>query len=580
MLKKIVGIFDKNQKRNLVFLFFVMFIGGFFEMLGISMILPLVEAITDPKFTESVPWAKMVCQILGIASQRAFVLTLLGTLIAVYIVKNVYIIMMYSLQYRFVCNNQRRLSVRLMTSYVNQSYLFHISKNSAELHRNVTIDVEHFFATVLNCIQLISEGITCVFLCVVLLLTDFSTAMGAAIIIGLFSLGFYYCYKKVSVKNGEKYREADAENIKWIHQALGGIKQIKVMNREQFFIEHYDMSYMKIAGYMRKQNLIQVIPKPILESGCICSLLLVMVVQIVMGAEMQSFIPVLSVFALAAFRMLPSFNRITAYLSAIMFYKPAVDAVYQDLREAEEFGINQSFTDTESGEMHLENSITVHNVSFSYPNTEKMVLKNVNLEIPAHKSVALIGPSGSGKTTLADIILGVLPPVEGSVYVDNTDIFQNLQGWHKMVGYIPQSIYLMDDSIRNNITFGIQEEQVDEAEVWRALREAQLEDFVKSLEDGLDTMVGEMGVRLSGGQRQRIGIARALYCNPKVLVLDEATSALDNETETAVMEAIDSLQGEKTMIIIAHRLTTIRNCDFIYEIDGGTATRKRKEDIL
>lgn len=296
--------------------------------------------------------------------------------------------------------------------------------------------------------------------------------------------------------------------------------------------------------------------------------MLIVCVKVALGADAVTFIPTITVFAVAAFRMLPSANRMAEYLSRIMFSKPAIDAIYHDLQEIDRLTENlKTIEDTD--EISFEKEIRVENISFHYPGTEKEVFSHASLVIPKNKSVAFIGPSGQGKTTLADIILGLLEPQEGAVLVDGKDIRRGMHAWNRKLGYIPQSISLLDASIRDNILFGIEREEIDEGRLWEALREAQLKEFIDTLEDGLDTVIGEGGVRLSGGQRQRIGIARALYHNPQVLVLDEATSALDNDTEAAVMEAIDYLAGSKTLIIIAHRLSTIQNCDLVYTIEGG-----------
>lgn len=580
MLRKINYIFNRRQKRNLTILFVLIFIGGFLELLGVSLIMPLVTVIMNPNIMESNKWARMVCRYLSISSQTTFVLIILLALIGVYIIKNLYLIMMYNFQYSFTYNNQRRLARQLMVCYMNQGYSFHLSRNTSELQHNITVDVNQFYLTVLNCIQLLSEVITCAFLIIYLMTKDWMTTIGVALVITIFILIFYGWFHKTVTRLGIRYREENAQVLKWIQQAFGGIKEIKVMNREQYFLDHYDSCYQKAAVMQKKQGLMQIIPKPILESISICSLLMVLVVQIILGTDVSQFIPVLSVFAIAAFRMLPAFNRITAHMSSIMFTKASVHAIYEDLKVVENLSHTASERNGNSKELQLKNCLSIKNVSFKYPNTECYVLDQINLEISAYKSVALIGPSGAGKTTFADVILGILQPEEGKITADETDVFEHLHSWHNILGYIPQFIYLMDDTIRNNVTFGLPEEKINEEQVWQALREAQLETFVKGLEQGLDTIIGEGGVRLSGGQRQRIGIARALYNNPQVLILDEATSALDNDTEAAVMEAIESLQGRKTLIIIAHRLSTIQNCDLIYEVNHGKVTLKKKEDVL
>ena len=345
------------------------------------------------------------------------------------------------------------------------------------------------------------------------------------------------------------------------------------MHREQFFLDKFGGEYNQWADLEKNYRNLQMLPKPIMETLCITAMMLAIIFKLLSGTEITSFLTTISAFAVAAFRLLPSFNRITGYVSVIIFNYPAFEAAYNDLKKIEEVsGTGYDTLIDKENILSLNNCIHIKNLSYKYPSGEGFVLRNVNVEIPKNKSIALIGPSGAGKTTLADLILGALEPTEGYIYIDETNAFEHLAAWQKNVGYIPQSIYLMDDTIRNNIIYGA-EETADDERLMRAVEEAQLKEFIASLSNGLDTEIGERGVRLSGGQRQRIGIARALYSNPQVLVLDEATSALDNDTEKAVMEAIDSLAGMKTLIIIAHRLSTVENCDIKYMVKDGSAYR-------
>lgn len=262
-----------------------------------------------------------------------------------------------------------------------------------------------------------------------------------------------------------------------------------------------------------------------------------------------------------------------------MFNRTAVDRIYSDLKQAENY-INGKKSQEKVDEIYFQKDISVENLTFSYPKTNNPVLNKISLKIPKNMSVAFIGPSGAGKTTLADLILGVLEPQSGKIMVDGKDIQLGVDSWHKKLGYIPQSIYIMDDTLRNNVAFGIPEEDIDDVKVWKALEEAQMKEFVELLENGLDTNIGEGGMRLSGGQRQRIGIARVLYNDPQVIILDEATSALDTETESAVMEAIESFNGNKTMVIIAHRLSTVRNCDIVYKVDNHKVVKSKIDDYV
>ena len=363
---------------------------------------------------------------------------------------------------------------------------------------------------------------------------------------------------------GEKTRQAKADSTKWLLQTFGGIKETMILDKKGFFSDRVDEQYEIFATNQRKYQVMSYIPKPLMESVCICTVLLAIIVKLLNGVSPSYFISTIAVFAVAAFRLLPAFNRITGYINRMVYGMPSLNAVYEELVAVEQLEHTKSKISSE--ELVFNKTIEIRDLYYSYPNTDVLVLKDINMVIPKNKSVAFIGASGAGKTTLADVILGLLSPNRGSILVDGVDIRSNMSNWQKKLGYIPQSIFLMDDTIRSNIAYGINEPYIDEGRLNRALADSQLNEFVLSLERGLDTEVGERGVRLSGGQRQRIGIARALYGDPEILILDEATSALDNDTETAIMEAIDNLSGKKTLVIIAHRLSTIRNCDYVYEI--------------
>ncbi len=488
---------------------------------------------------------------------------------------------MYSLQYRFVFNNQQRLSVRMMKSYMQQDYLFHISKNVAEFQRNIINDINGFFTVALNALQFLAEFSVSVVLVIFLLVQDWVSTVAVATLLFLFMGVFTIFFRKVLVKIGEESRQANVQVTKWLFQAFSGIKEIKVANRETFFIANYDRSYKDCARAQRQQSVLTYLPKPVMETVCICSLMLAMIIKItVLKSDIASFVTTLSVFAVAAFRMLPSFNKITGYISGMMFNKPAIDAVYKDLMEIEQLMVQKTEEQIDTQKVSLTTAIELKNVSFRYPESDRWILKEANLGIKKNTSVAFIGASGAGKTTAADLILGILQPEEGIITINGTEIKKCMASWHEAIGYIPQTIYLMDDSIRANVAFGIPDSEIDDAAIEKALREAQLDQFVHTLPDGVNTMIGDRGVKLSGGQRQRIGIARALYRNPSVLVLDEATSALDNDTEKEVMEAIDGLHGTRTLIVIAHRLSTIRKCDKIYEVGNGGFIERNKEEVL
>lgn len=581
MLKKINYVLDKRQKRNLGILLVVILVGAIVELMGVSVIMPITSVALDPGSIDTKWYLVLIRDIMGFTDPKQMLVFLVTVVIIIYILKNIYITMMNDLQYRFIFNNQKRLAVKMMDCYMHQNYLFHVSKNVAELNRNVTNDVNGFFTVVLNALQFLAEISVCILLCAYLLMEDVVTTLVIAGLIGVFGIFFVLVFKKVLVEKGEQNRDLNVQTTKWILQSFSGIKEIKVANSEAFFIHNYDKSYSQFAVLQRQQSMLKFIPRPVMESVCICGILLAVIIKMqFIDTDIKSVVPVLTTFVVAAFRMLPSFNRITGNFGSMMFDKPAIDAVYHDLVEIDRLMQLRQTSEKTDRKITLQEKLSMENISFHYPESEKWILKDADLVIHKNSSVALIGASGAGKTTVVDLMLGLLEPQCGQITVDGTDIRTHITSWHQSIGYIPQTIYLMDDTIRANIAFGVREEDIDEGMLEQAMREAQLDDFVHSLPDGVDTMIGDRGVKLSGGQRQRIGIARALYRDPQVLILDEATSALDNETEREVMEAIDGLHGQRTMVVIAHRLTTIKNCDEIYEVADGAVTKKTHQEIF
>lgn len=565
MIKQFRYIFNRKQKAGLLLLLIAIIVGTFLELAGVTAIMPFIDVVMNPETIDRKWYLKIPYESLNFQNTTVFIIFVAVVLIAVYILKNVYLCFMYYAQYRFTYDNRRKVATRMLNAYLRQPYSYHRIHPSSELMRNISTDTERMFDCVLSILQLFTEGCVCVVLVVYLFIMDKSITIGVGAILSLFLLVFYRGFKKYLNHVGNENRKYAARITQWLQQSFGGIKEAKILEREDYFLNQFDYNYKKSASYDRKYRFLQVAPRPIMEMVFVAAILAVIIVKLLNGTQSAYFVSTLSVFAIAAFRLMPSMNRITNYMSVLMFTKGSVEKVYHDLQEVERLEKNKP-VETDDVSLELKKEIQIRNLSFRYPDASENVLENISFTIPKNRSIAFIGPSGAGKTTLADIILGVLEPTAGQICVDGIDIQNCMSAWHKNIGYIPQSIYLMDASIRENVAFGIPEEQIDETCLRRALEEAQLKEFVDSLPEGLDTVIGESGVRLSGGQRQRIGIARALYNDPDVLVLDEATSALDNETEKAVMDAIDRLAGNKTLIIIAHRLTTITNCDVIYEV--------------
>ncbi len=575
ILRKVNYIFDAKQKVRLGILIILILIGSLLELLGVSAILPLVNVAMEPEIINENEIYVFVAQMFRLETVNSFILFLALVLAVLYIVKNIYLVLYRNYQFKFTYNTNRVISLRLMDCYLRQDYLFHVSHNVAELQRNITTDVSQFINTVSATINISVEACTSLLLIVLLIVTDPITTVLVVSILAIAIFLYWSISKRLQLKYGIQAREASADLNKWLLQAFGGIKEIKVMNREQFFLDNYDNASRKNIAANKKYNIISMLPKHVIETIVICSILLTMSVRIMQGTDIREFVTTLSVFAVAAMRMLPSFNRITEYMSTIMFNKSGVENVFKDLKEIENLKKKRELQRHDIEKLQLKKEIRIDQLTFAYPNTNKNIFENASLIINKNESIAFVGSSGAGKTTLADIIIGVLEPNAGEVTVDGIDVFTHLDAWHKSIGYIPQMIYLMDDTIRANVVFGIKEDKIDDDKVWKALERAEIAEFVSGLKDGIYTKIGDRGIRLSGGQRQRIGIARALYEEPEVLILDEATSALDNETEAAVMESIDSLHGKTTLIIIAHRLSTISNCDKVYEVENGNVILKK-----
>ena len=579
IVKKLRYILDKEQKRQLVGMFFIIAIGTFVELMGVSCILPLLDIMVSPDIVNQNALYIAIYAKMGFSNVEQFIIFLALAIIIIYFIKNTYISWMYRAQYGWTFNNLAKTAHRMLDCYLNQPYYFHVMHNSAELIRNINVDTVMMFHTILAVMQLLTEICVCLALGIYLFCIEKSITLGVICFLVFFLLVFVNKFKKYLDEIGNKNREYNTQIIKWLQQSFGGIKETKILEREDFFLRKFDENYSYYADCEKNYRFLQIVPRPVMEFICIAAILVVVIIKMLTGGVATDFVSTMGVFAVAAFRLLPSFNRIANYFSTILYNKTALNAVYCDLVEIEK--LQKTYVDKNAtiSPLPFNKRIIIRDLSFTYPDTEHWVLKDVNIEIKKNQAVAFIGPSGAGKTTLADIILGALSPVTGTVYVDEKDIFENLQAWHQVIGYIPQNIYLMDDTIRNNVAFGLRQEDISEERLWEALDEAQLKDYVLELKDGLDTILGESGMRISGGQRQRIGIARALYNDPQILVLDEATSALDNETEQAIMEAIDRLAGNKTLIIIAHRLTTIKNCDIIYEVKDGEVRDKDMEQI-
>ncbi len=572
-LKKLLYLFTTRERWQIAGLFILILIGGGFETLGVGLVLPLISLLDNPQIIQEQRPVAWVYQAVGEPAPRQFLILVGFGFIALYITKNSYLTALQYLQCRFIYSKQVELSSRLFRAYLYSPYTFHLQRNSAELIRNLSIETTLFFVNVLSPGLLALTEITILSgIALFLFLMEPVTFLMAAGVIGLATMSFYRVVRIKLSQLGKSRQYYEGQVIQTINQAFGGVKEAKVLGREQFFLNVYRQNNTAYTRTLQYFQVVSQLPRFFIETVAVVGLMLIFVSVLVQGRELSEVIPTLSLFAAAAFRLMPSINRILNAVTAMRFSSHTVHVLYQDLMELKPLIATtnlSNFSKIPDNALVIKTQIELRNVVYQYPGASDASLRGVSLTIPKGTSVGFVGSSGAGKTTIVDVILGLLPPTQGQVLVDGRDIYDDLSAWQRLIGYIPQSIYLCDDTLRNNIAFGIPADEINEDWIESAVESAQLTELVHSLPEGLDTLVGERGVRLSGGQRQRVGIARALYHNPEVLVMDEATAALDNQTEAGVMEAVEKLSGEKTLIMIAHRLSTVKNCDRLYFMNQG-----------
>ncbi|AFZ49048.1 ABC transporter ATP-binding protein [Dactylococcopsis salina] len=568
IFKKFSYLLERREKIQVISLFFLLLIGGILEMLGVGFVVPFISLVSQPELIQEQPILNRIYLALGSPSSEQFLVIICLIYLLIYVGKNAYVAIMYHLQHRFIFNKQRKVADKLLNGYLGAPYTFHLQRNTAVLIRNLTQEVNQLFMGVLiPLVMLCTEVTVLTGLVLLLIFLQPMATLAVAIGLGIASFIFYNIFQKQLSESGKKRQYHSGQVIQQINQGLGGVKETKLLGRENFFLKRHSHHRSELVKSLQFVQTIQQLPRLYFETLAVFGLLGIVLITVLQETATGEVLPTVSLFAAAAFRLMPSLNRVMNSVNRVRFGSHALDVIVYEFRVLEDE--KNLLSKVEVTVPSFKDKLTLDAVSYHYPGSEEEVLNRVSITISQGKSVGLIGSSGAGKTTLVDVILGLLRPTEGRVLVDGVDIQQGLRGWQSQIGYIPQSIYLCDDTLRGNIAFGIPEEEISDEQVWSAVRSAQLQELVERLPQGLDTVVGERGVRLSGGQRQRVGIARALYHNPQVLVMDEATAALDNETEAGIMEAVEKLSGEKTLIMIAHRLTTVKNCDCLYLMERG-----------
>lgn len=586
IVRELSYILDKRQKRKAFLLLGIIIISSGFEMIGVTAVLPFMQAVITPDVLMEKTYIKSITEILDIKSSEELLLFMGIGLILVYIVKNLYMLFSYYMQCDFSTRLQKELSIRMMNSYMHCPYAFFLDINSAEIMRTCGSDVNGVYCIISYLSVVVAEALSIVLIGLFIIYTDPLIAMGVLLLMLLVFLGIVVFFKPRVKIAGIRNIKASTLKNKAIYQAVTGIKEIFVMQRKECFLKEYEKASEMARKSQRTHDFLSNSPDRIVEGICISGIIGIVCIRLTMSdVDTVTFIPKLGAFAMAAFKILPSIGKIANRMTGIIYQRPALANVYTGMKESNEYFaqakqyIESHGIDNDTlKDLDFRDTLTINHVLWKYKNQKNPVLTDAVLTVKKGESIAFVGASGAGKTTLADIILGLLRPQQGTIEMDGIDVYSMPEEWARILGYVPQAVFLMDDTVRANIAFGLQD--IDDEKIWDALKRAQLKKFIESLPDGLDTIVGERGIKFSGGQKQRVAIARALYNRPEILILDEATAALDNETEAAVMESIDALQGQITMIIVAHRLTTIRNCDRIYEIGGGIVTEVDKDEIL
>lgn len=561
-IAKLWSILTPAEMVSAVSLVCLMLVSMVLEMLGIGVVVPALAAMAAERPAALSPAMAAWLAWLGNPSREHLLLAGLAILLGLYAFKAAFVVFATWRQLRFVASMQNRIAHTLYSAYLTQPWTFHLERNSAEMIRNIN-DVVPFAIT---CTAILGAVAELLVVCGIMGLLLWCEPVGA-IAVGFMMVTASYALDSITrhrlARWGKLAQHYSGLMFKHLYQGLGGAKDVKVLGCEREFIDQYSRTRWQQVQMQTRQGLCGQLPRLWYELLAVAALCLLTGVMVWQGKATQGMIPTLGLFAAGAFRMLPSVNRLALAMQSLRYAQATIDMVHSEL------ALLPAAIPAAAARLPFSHSIRLEHVSYRYPTGHANALDDVSLEIEHGKSVGIIGGSGAGKSTLVDVILGLLSPTGGRVLVDGGDIASNTRGWQDQIGYVPQAIYLCDDTLRHNVAFGVPNEKIDDNAVRRALKGAQLDGFVAELPAGVETMVGEQGVRLSGGQRQRIGIARALYHDPQVLVLDEATSALDSQTEAGVMEAVNAMHGTKTIIIVAHRLSTIANCDRVYRLQGG-----------
>ena len=578
LYKDIEILFSKKEKKKILLLFFGIIIMGLIEVAGVASIAPFMAVVSNPDIIQENEYLSILYSYFNFDSSNSFLLSLGILVLSLLVISNAYTAFItWQITY-FVKMQNHHLSMKLLKSYLMQPYLFFLNRNTADLGKNILVEVGRSIEGVILPIMLtLSKCIVTICILIFLIFVDPALALAILLVLGGAYLVIFKLVKNRLANIGKRTVAMILARFKIANEAMSGIKDLKLSNNESEFIRRFEEPSENLAQFSAQSSLISTLPRYALEAIAFGGIVSIVIYLILIGKQGSEVVPIISLYALAGYRLMPALQQIYAGITGAKYNYPALKTLVEDLRS---LSTSEEIDNDNTVEINLIEKIEVKSLSFSYPKGDN-ILKDFNLKIDANTTVGFVGSTGSGKTTLVDLLLGLLMSNNGSITVDNKNITSsNLRSWQKNLGYIPQIIYLSDDTLTNNIAFGVPLHEMDFEKIKQAAKWAQLDNFITSLPEGYDTVVGERGVRLSGGQRQRIGIARALYHDPQVLIMDEATSALDRITENVIIETIKNFSHKKTIIMVAHRLATIKECDIIHIIDKGNIVDSGSYDSL
>ena len=582
IIRQLNYILNKKQKKRSIKVFINIIIASAFDMLGVAAILPFITALTNINTVKKQWYTQIFVSLFKIESDTVLMIIIGLGIILIYVVKNVYLFIYQCVLIKYQCNIQEDVSFLMLKSYMSRPYSFFKNTNSAVVLRGIDLDANALYYIISNLFSIMSQILTIILVCWFLIRQDVTMAVGIMSASFVCILLIVFCLKSISLKAGKRFLDSNSERLSSSYQIVNGIKEIFVMQRKEPFTDKYEKAYKKYTSSLITKNEVSALPVRLIETIVVGFIIGIVCVKLALGMNPMDYVPQLATFAVAGFRLIPMVTAIPTCMNELIFYEPMLNEAYENIKSARQYSakIEKSVIcqNDNSTKLQFEKCIDISNLCYRFEDADSNVIENLSLVITPGESIGIVGESGAGKSTLIDIIMGLQMPSSGKITVDGHDIYSIPGQWSRMIGYIPQSVFLLDDTIRNNVVFGSL--AGDDDKVWKALDEANLRQFIMSLPNGLDTIVGEQGVRLSGGQRQRIAIARALYYNPSIIVMDEATSALDNDTEKVVMESVDAMQGEKTLIIVAHRLSTISHCNHIYEMKNKKLVERSYEGLF